>query len=172
MKNRRKFIVPVGGCVSSFLQYEFDIDNTFFDDFCETEILSCSVKVNLGIQKQENSVLLLFALKGFITLTCDCCLDPYDLIINTEEFVELRYNKNLHKQNVEEDTISPEQQEIDVKQYIFDFICLQIPFRKVHPEGIDGQSLCNPEFLKRLDELKAKPDSDPRWNALKNIDIE
>ena len=35
--------------------------------------------------------------------------------------------------------------EIDISQFVYDYICLGLPIMKVHPEG-----KCNPEMLKHL----------------------
>ena len=70
--------------------------------------------------------------------------------------------------------IHPGSHEIEVAQLIYEFIVLSIPIRHVHPVGKNGESLCNPEMLDKLDEytipdLHEGQQADPRWNDLKKI---
>jgi uncharacterized metal-binding protein YceD (DUF177 family) len=70
--------------------------------------------------------------------------------------------------------IGRDDHEIEVGQYLYEFIMLALPYQKVHPDDSEGQSTCNPEMLKKLDAHSTKePDGeeniDPRWDALKGI---
>ena len=58
----------------------------------------------------------------------------------------------------------------DVKHYIYESIFINLPLKLVHPT-INGVSGCNPETLKKLEELKQNKEneSDPRWDALKKL---
>jgi uncharacterized metal-binding protein YceD (DUF177 family) len=62
--------------------------------------------------------------------------------------------------------------EIDLAPFLYEYIHLLLPVRRVHPDERNGQSGCNPEVLKKLEELAPHPHLDPRWetlNRLKNV---
>jgi len=67
--------------------------------------------------------------------------------------------------------ISSKEHEIDVSQYIYEFISLMIPMRNIHGEN-DGEG-CDPEILKEMEKhiVKDNNSSDPRWDALKDINL-
>jgi uncharacterized metal-binding protein YceD (DUF177 family) len=70
--------------------------------------------------------------------------------------------------------IHPSVHQVEVAKLIYEFIILSIPIRHIHPDDQNGNSMCDPEMLRRLDEYKVTdlPGSDPidpRWNDLKNI---
>ena len=72
--------------------------------------------------------------------------------------------------------LHPNEHELDLKQYIYESICLSIPYRKVHPEDDQGNSACNKDMLKEINTLKPKQlneqsGNDPRWDILKDISI-
>ena len=60
----------------------------------------------------------------------------------------------------------------DVKHYIYESIFISLPLKLVHPT-VKGVSGCNPETIKKLEELKQNKEndkeSDPRWDALKKL---
>jgi uncharacterized metal-binding protein YceD (DUF177 family) len=62
--------------------------------------------------------------------------------------------------------------EIDVAQYIYEFVHLSLPYKRVHPLDKKGRSTCNKEMLKKLDEYIIRENdnnNDPRWDDLKNL---
>jgi len=60
--------------------------------------------------------------------------------------------------------------ELDLQQHIYEYILLALPIKRVHP-NVDGKSTCDPEMLKKLDELIVDEDreTDPRWDKLRNL---
>jgi uncharacterized protein len=68
--------------------------------------------------------------------------------------------------------ISSKESEIDVSQYIYEFLSLMIPMRNVHGET-EGEPECDPEILKEMEKhlSQEQPPVDPRWDALKNINL-
>jgi uncharacterized metal-binding protein YceD (DUF177 family) len=57
--------------------------------------------------------------------------------------------------------------EIDVSQYIYEMLVLNLPYKRVHARMKD----CNQEVLNKLREFESHEDqeSDPRWDALKKL---
>jgi uncharacterized metal-binding protein YceD (DUF177 family) len=77
---------------------------------------------------------------------------------------------------VEDDVlmIGRDDHEIEVGQYLYEFIILALPYQRVHPDDPEGNPACNPEMLNRLNAHRAresddKEETDPRWDALKGI---
>ena len=77
---------------------------------------------------------------------------------------------------VEDDVliIGRDDHEIEVGQYLYEFIILALPYQKIHPDDPEGNPACNKEMLKKLNAHRTgEPDkvktSDPRWDALKGI---
>lgn len=166
----KQFNIPISGLEIGAHQYDFLIDGKFFEAFEESEINVCRVELRLELIRQTDMILLQFFLKGTVELACDRCLDPYEQPIETEEHVVLKFkSRTSDVKKDEDDYILPEQEEIDIRQYIYDFICLQIPYRKVHPEDEDGNSQCDPEVLRKIEELSIKRDNDSPWDQLKDL---
>ena len=61
--------------------------------------------------------------------------------------------------------------ELDVSQYIFEYLTLMVPMRNVH-EDEEGNPTCNPEDLKNIEKhMKHDEETpvDPRWEILKKF---
>ena len=59
--------------------------------------------------------------------------------------------------------------QIDLYHYVYEYINLLLPVKKVHPEDSNGNSTCNAEVIKKLEELENQNPTDPRWNELKKL---
>lgn len=171
LKYIKQFLISLAGLDTGSHQYEFDIDKKFFEHFGNNELQKCTVHVNLDLLKQEDMLVLQFRFVGSIELICDRCLDPFDFPVNGIESVVLKFGGSHNNAKTDEEIIGNEQKEIDIRQYIFDFLILKIPFRKVHPDDENGSSQCDPEVISKLEELSIKNNTDPRWDQLKDIQI-
>jgi uncharacterized protein len=170
VKYLKQFNIPISGLEIGTHQYDFLIDGKFFEAFEESEIKICRVALHLELLRQTELISLQFSFIGSIELTCDRCLDPFDFPVETDESVVLKFKaRSSDVAKGEEDYILPEQQEIDIRQYIYDFISLQIPFRRVHPEDKKGKSMCDEDVLRRIEALSVKKETDSRWDLLKDL---
>lgn len=167
MKNPKKFIVPFIGLSLGKHHYEYDIDDSFFQDFEYSEIKQGNLKVNLVVDKQSNMLILDFAIEGFVNVMCDRCLDNFDMDISTNQRLFIKFGEETREETDQVIVFSSNEYEIDVSQYIYEYIVLSLPHKRIHPEGE-----CDPEVIKKLNELKINKedkDNDPRWDILKNI---
>jgi uncharacterized protein len=173
VSNSDAFSIRISGLKTGVHIFEFDINNTFFEDFENSEIKSGNVSVEVQLDKKEKMMNLVFSLKGNVAIACDRCLDEYEQSINSISHLILKIGK-FRKEETDEIEIIPESaNEINVKQYIYEFIHLALPVKRIHPVNKKGESLCNKIILKKLKEhetgTKVIEDTDPRWDALKNL---
>ena len=149
----------------------FDIDDTFFDGFEETEIKKGNVKVETRLNKKVNLLEFDFYIKGVVSISCDRCLDDFEMQIESENKLFVKFGEQFEEQTDEIITLSFEEHEIDLSQFIYEYIHLSLPYRRVHPDDENGESLCNKEMLKKLEEYSVREEEhhDPRWDDLKNL---
>jgi uncharacterized metal-binding protein YceD (DUF177 family) len=170
MSVARDYIINFGSLGSGEHEFEFTIQDAFFQRFENSVIQKGAVDVLVVVEKKENMLLLDFTLEGTVTVPCDRCLEDLDLDI--EGYQELIVKLGDHHEELSEDVIliSSREHEFDVSQYLYEFLTLMIPMRNVHDENENGQS-CDPEVLKALEKHIVQDDhpADPRWDALKKI---
>ena len=57
----------------------------------------------------------------------------------------------------------------DISPFIYEFIHLSLPVRRVHPENEFGENICDAEIIRRLEDLSTSSGPDPRWEALAQL---
>ncbi|MDD5569575.1 MAG: DUF177 domain-containing protein [Bacteroidales bacterium] len=149
--------------------YSFCIDKRFFEKNEYPEVKSGKVKVDLELEKKEKLLFLRFLISGKVTVMCDRCLDYYDQPVEGEEALTLKIGNASVEESYNVSTISEAQNEIDISDYIYEYICLLIPLKRVHPEDKNGKSLCNKEMINKINELSVNDSIDSRWEILKKI---
>ncbi len=165
----RQFILQHKELGIGIHNYSFCIDKRFFERIKHSELKKGNVNVDLKLEKKERLLLLDFSISGEVNVMCDRCLDYYNQPIKGQEILTLQIGNKNSEESFNVSTIPESQNEIDISNYIYEYICLLIPLKCVHPEDKNGKSLCNAEIIKKINELSNYNSSDSRWEVLKKI---
>jgi uncharacterized metal-binding protein YceD (DUF177 family) len=170
MKRKFDYTIPFAGLKIGNHLFDFEIDDSFFEELDYSLIQKGDVHVSINLEKKESMLILLFNLKGTVEAECNLCTDPVDFKIDSN--YQLIYKYGLEE--IDDETllvIHPDSYQIDITQPIYEFITVSLPPRIVHEEG-----KCNQEMIEALNKyLSSKKeetkddDVDPRWSALKNL---
>ncbi|TND09920.1 MAG: hypothetical protein FD123_848 [Bacteroidetes bacterium] len=76
-KGLGEYIISFSSLKPGRYEYEFEVDDTFFEHFEQTEITHGSLAVKLEVQRQPMMLALAFNITGEVELTCDRCGDLY-----------------------------------------------------------------------------------------------
>ena len=172
MKPNRQFVIPFKGLSIGKHNFVFDIDDKFFDDYEQSEITKGKIHVEVDLDKRTNLLELYFTLAGNVMITCDRCLDEFKMPIEFTTEMFIKFGDVTEEQTDEIIVLSHNEFELDVAQYIYEFVHLSLPYKRVHPNDSKGRSTCNEEMLKKLEEYiirEKDEDNDPRWDDLKNL---
>jgi uncharacterized protein len=166
VKLKKDFIVPFKGLADGEHTFEFNVSRLFFEEYCgeDSDFNDGSFSVVVVLIKKYNILTINFDIKGSVVSACDRCLDDIDVKLDIQEVL---YAKISNEEIDESDfiTISPDEFEIDVSQYIYEIISINMPLRKVHEE-----KKCNKDMISRLKDLAVNEDEvDPRWDKLKDL---
>jgi uncharacterized protein len=167
MFDLKQFIIPFVGLKQGEHRFDFKINELFFEELRYSELKRGHFEVDLVLLKQSSMLTLDFDIRGKATVTCDRCLDEFETRIDAKHHLFIKFGNKSYEETDEVIVISQNDQELDVSQYLYEFILLSIPQVNVHPEGE-----CDPEVIKKLEELKPKNDdigTDPRWDALRKF---
>ncbi|NVN96372.1 MAG: DUF177 domain-containing protein [Bacteroidetes bacterium] len=160
--------MPFSGLSLEKHLYHFDIDGNFFAEFDYTEIEQASINVDLILDRQERMLILDFAIKGSVNVMCDRCLDNFDFAIEKQERLIVKFGE-VWSEEADDIIIIPEtEHQIDISSNLYEYIILMLPIKKIHPEDENGNTMCNLEIIKKLNEL-SKPEPDSRWDSLKGL---
>ncbi len=169
-KSNKAFLIPVKGLEPGEHHYDFVVEDVFFEQYAFQDIHRGKVTLSLDIEKESRLMLLLFHFDGVLQLVCDRCLDEYSQPILGDFRLVVKYGEKREEVSDELVTIPYEESYFDTGQYIYEFIRLMIPMKRIHPDDENGNTTCNMEMLKKLETFE-KTETDPRWDALKGLKI-
>ncbi len=174
MKYLKKYKIPFSGLAGGKHDFEFDIDDKFFDCFEHSLVKKGKLTANVSLQKQENMLIVNFDINGTIQLTCDVCLSDFDSPIHFKERVIVKFDTEEWTNDTEEVIVlNKTDHELDIATLLYEYINVQVPYyAKCSEQGKDGLT-CDPEMLSHIskeeNETSTEERIDPRWDALKNI---
>jgi uncharacterized metal-binding protein YceD (DUF177 family) len=168
MKNLKQFVIQFESLKNGSHNFHFEIDQAFFEELGSDEISKGKFQVDIDFEKLSTMLVLNFKIKGSVLLSCDRCLEDFNYNLKSNHKLYVKFGEESHEESDEVYILASNKGEIDVSQFIFEYIILAVTQRKVHDEKD-----CDPEILKLLNEnQKAQPkieESDPRWDVLKNL---
>ncbi|SFU27570.1 Uncharacterized metal-binding protein YceD, DUF177 family [Pustulibacterium marinum] len=175
MDKFKEYTIPFVGLKEGKHQFQYQIDNEFFELFDFTEFNSAAVNVDITLNKKSTMLELQFKSKGTVNVDCDLSSEPFDLPIKGEIMLVVKFGEEFNDENEELLIIPHGEHQINVAQYMYEMIVLSVPAKRVHP-GIKDGTLSS-DILKKLEELQPKEkdkknndeDIDPRWNTLKKL---
>ncbi len=175
MKPLKAYAIPFIGLKVGVHHFDYQIDNTFFQNFEYDEFNSVNVKIDLKFEKKSNFLELCFSAVGSVNVNCDITNEAYDQVINDQFNLVVNFGNEYNNDNEDIIIIPHGDYEINVAQFIYELIVLSVPIKRVHP-GIEDGTLQS-EILSKLEELspgqdketKSSEDIDPRWNNLKKL---
>lgn len=175
MRNLKAYTIPYVGLKLGKHQFEYQINNEFFEHFEYDEFNSAHVTVNLLLEKKSTMMELTFKASGTLNINCDLTNEPYDQPIESGLFLVVKFGEKFNDDSEEILILPHGEYEINVQQYIYELIVLAVPSKRIHPGVIDGS--LQSDVLDKLEELSPKQhkktneneEIDPRWNKLKNL---
>ncbi len=166
MKTYSQFIIPVTGLKPGSHQFDFEIDDSFFENFEYSEIRNGGIHLHLVIEKEENLLVFHFDFKGHVRVPCDRCYEPFDLPIGGKERLILKFGHDFHEESEEVQVVPIGENHFDISPFIYEYIHLSLPVRRVHPENELGENTCDAGIIERLENLATSSEPDPRWEVL------
>ncbi|MGI8891930.1 MAG: YceD family protein [Bacteroidia bacterium] len=168
-----KYIIPFSGLSQGIHEYEYHIDKDFFAELEYSLLSESSVDVKVSMNKTETMLLLDFDIEGTVNLQCDRCTDYFDLPVKGRNKLIVKFGEATVEENDLILILSDKEHELNISQYIYEYINLLVPMRHLHQDDAKGNSTCNQEMLDIIEKVSHKqkdPDEiDPRWEALKKL---
>lgn len=174
MNPLKQFSLPFTGLKLGTHQFDYELDDTFFNAFEYSLIKSGNLKVDLELEKQETMMLLKFKVMGTVNLDCDKCLSEFALPINLYERQIVKFAEaEMESDDEEIISLSRKETAIDISGPLYEMINVAVPYIKHCDQG--GQE-CDQEMIDRLEKLsidkqeeEKEQTSDPRWEALNKL---
>nr|WP_236263851.1 DUF177 domain-containing protein [Dysgonomonas sp. Marseille-P4677] len=171
-------------------EFKYDLDKGFFSliDDGTADVKKGDLNVIVSLKKTAVTFELNFAITGVVLVSCDRCLDDIAMDVDTKNKLIVKFGKEYSEESDEIVIIPEEDGEINIAWFLYEFIVLSLPAKRVHPAGT-----CNKAMSSKLNKHRAKSvdeesdddvdddmsldedDSsftDSRWDALKDAPID
>ena len=148
-------------------EFEFEFSSSLFDLFEDSIIKNGAGSIEVDLHKTASMITLNFRISGEVELICDRSLDLFMYPIEVENEVRLKYGDHWEELSEDLILIPTNTQKLDVGQFVYEFITLAIPMKKLHPRFNDEEEYFY-EVPSSTDE-SSDESVDPRWNELKKL---
>ena len=167
-----KYVIQFAGLKEGRHEFEFDVDDSFFEQFESSEIKKGKLAVRVILDKNRQVLEMGFFIQGTVQSICDRCLDELDLPLQYQGKLFFKFGEESYELTDEIIILSSSEYKINISQYIYEFIHLALPYRKIHPD-INGASGCNSGMIQKLESLTNHETREKNynysWDKLKEI---
>ncbi|SHI78362.1 YceD family protein [Flavobacterium haoranii] len=174
MKNFKEFLIPFTGLKFGKHQFDYQVDNSFFEHFDYNEFNNANINVKVVLDKKSTMLELTFKHEGTVNVPCDLSNEDFDLKIKGNLKLIVKFGEEFNDENEEMLILPHGEFQVDVSQYIYEMIVLSVPAKRIHPGVKDGT--LGTETIEKLEALspkkeieKEKDEIDPRWAELKKL---
>ena len=136
--------VPLRGLSNGSHTFEYQADGEFFHTFGSEIVKDAICAISVVVTKSRDFVKLDCTITGTVTVECDRCLDDLQIPIEVVRGLLIKYGSEEEEADVstgDDDVMMVEETaaQLDLSQFVYDYVCLALPLQMVHPEGE-----CNP----------------------------
>ena len=166
------FVIPFRGLKEGEHQFDYIINNSFFEVYPYEDILDADINVHLNFIKKSTLFELGFTAIGNVKVFCDISNESYLQPIEGALDLVIKFGDDYNNENEDILIIPYGEYEVDIDQYLYEMIVLSIPLKKIHPGIIDGS--LKTDILDKLEELQPNKEQnnnsiDPRWDKVKGL---
>lgn len=181
MRKFKEFDIDLVGLANKQHDYQYVVDDAFFALFENSLVEVGKCEVGIMLNKTETMLICDFDIRGSIRLTCDRSLELFDYPIKSIEQIIFKYGDEAKELSDEIVIIPRELTTLNLAQYIYEFIGLCVPIKKLHPrfvqEDLKQEGNENEDILvyssttapSEEDDGESSQGIDPRWEDLKKL---
>lgn len=146
----KKYVIPYKGLGIGKHRFQFEVNDRFFEAFENSEVKRGEARVEVELTKNTTLLTLDVAIDGQVIVECDRCLEDCPIPVHYNGQLLVRFSETQVEYDGEVMWLSPAESEVNLAQYIYESICLSLPYQRVHPLDENGNPTCNPEMLARF----------------------
>ncbi len=170
----KEFIIPFSGLKLGKHEFEYTIDNTFFESFGFEEFNAASISLKAILNKMNTMMELEIIAEGTVNVACDLTSEPFDQEIGDAGLqLVIKFGEEYNDEDDEILLLPHGEYQFNIAQYTYEMLVLAVPQKRIHPGVLDGtlqsEALDKLEALQPKEEKENKEDTDPRWDDLKKL---
>jgi uncharacterized metal-binding protein YceD (DUF177 family) len=174
----KDYVINIVGLSNQKHAFRFEVNDSFFERHGRQMVESGDFGVDVMLDKHATFLEAFFEISGRARLVCDRSLEPFDQELEIRKKLIFKLGNETKEVSDEIVVIAHETAQLDLAQYIYEFVCLAVPMKRLHPRFRDEED--NPaeegRLVYRTAPAAAQTDAaeektDPRWEKLKNLNI-
>lgn len=166
-----KFVIDIYKMRNKLHQFEFEVDEVFFSSLEQELVKSGKLKAKIDLEKNDSFIGMDVNIQGTVELICDRSLDPYEHPIEEHRKVIFKYGDQEQELDHDVVMITNNTQQLDIGKYIFEFVGLALPMKKLHPRFEDNDDELGSLVYSSSDnsDSEIQAETDPRWTKLNDL---
>lgn len=167
-----EFIIHIIGLSHKKHSFQFELGDPFFESRGRQIVETGDFTVDLVLDKHPTFIETKFSITGRARLVCDRSLEPFYHPIKIGRKLIFKFGDENKEVSEEIVVIARESEHIDISQYLYEFICLEIPIKKIHPRFAGEESTGDGWLVYQSEPAEGREPADtvdPRWEKLKNL---
>ncbi|MCC6600752.1 MAG: DUF177 domain-containing protein [Crocinitomicaceae bacterium] len=164
----KEYRIPFLGLKTGKHLYDYRLDKKFFEAFEYSEIEEATIDAAVELERQPSMMIASTRISGKVQLICDRCGDPLDQPVSGDFHLIVKFGQETGDSIEDVLILGPQEFELDLSQYLYEYSHLCIPARHVHPD----LASCNQQVLGELKKYGVDDDAERKWIAIKNMHLE
>jgi uncharacterized protein len=168
----KAYRINIAGLTNKVHPFDLEAGSEFFRQYGTDLLQEGSFTIHIDLNKQETFLEVDFKIEGTAKLICDRSLEPFDFPIKTHHRMVFKYGEQDEELTDEIVIINRETVSLDLGQYIYEFIGLAVPMKKLHPKFRDEESNeeeAEGKIIYSSADKNKDENIDPRWEQLKKL---
>lgn len=148
----QEYIIDYKTLESGIYEFDYHIDKEFFSMFDEPMVQDGNADVHAAMRVSSAGLDIQLTITGTLCVECDRCLEPFDMPIDASYDLVVKYGDHTTPLDEADDviTIGADDDFLDLRQHIYEYVILSLPARRVHPDAPDGTTGCDPDMLAHI----------------------
>lgn len=168
------YSINIVGLSNKEHHFQYEFGDEFFRKYGTNLVSEGKFQVDVLLTKHETFIEVEFKIRGTARLICDRSLEPFDFPMESDNQIVFKYGDEFQEITEEIIIIPRDTATLELGQYIYEFIALGIPLKKLHPRFKDETDEDDSEgkivySSGTSEEKKDEEEIDPRWNILKKL---
>mgnify|MGYP000350828226 CR=1 FL=1 len=166
MEKLNRYKIPFVGLKEGKHEFEFSMNNEFFEQYNYDYIDNVELKATVSLQKMSTMMIMDFFLSGSYDTQCDLCADDLRATSDSEHRLYAKFGEG--ESDDENILMVPQKEhEIQVADLIYEFFVTTIPLKHEHEKGKCNQEVIDRVSTYRKDNTEQK--TNPIWDKLKEL---
>jgi uncharacterized metal-binding protein YceD (DUF177 family) len=150
-------------------EFKYTLGKAFFDEFGKDLLEEGQFEATVVLDKHETFIEASFLIRGTARSICDRSLEAFDHPIESKHKMLFKFGDEEGEVSNDIEIISPDKQSLNIGQYLYEFIGLALPMKRIHPKYRKDEEENEVGGIIYSSSSEDGEEVDPRWEKLKKL---